>query len=212
MVETPLAETRSIDDQIMWLDNDNVLYGDGSDTWIMAADGSGQPRRFMSKAVSPVAIPSREITASTTANEEATAQLSGSDVLTLPETDIGVHIDMPGEVSVGTEITYTITVANNGPNEATGLSLDHYLPEALKFGSAKVADRTGIPHSCSSYSDEHRIQCETLELSPGATWTISVTVTPATSGTVELRATVGATENDPNPANDQVQQGVTIAP
>jgi uncharacterized repeat protein (TIGR01451 family) len=212
MVETPLAETRSIDDQIMWLDDGNVLYGDGSDTWVMAADGSGQPRRFMSKAVSPVVVADRETMASPAANGEATAQLAGSDTLVLAETDIGVRIDMPGQVSVGEELTYTITATNNGPNEATWLSLDHYLPPELAFGSVSVVDQTGIPHSCSPYLDEHRIHCDTQSLSPGSSWTISMTVTPGASGAIGLRATVGAMENDPTPANDQVLTDLVVSP
>jgi uncharacterized repeat protein (TIGR01451 family) len=213
MVETPLAETRSIDDQIMWLDDRNVLYGDGSDIWVMAADGSGQPHRFMSKADTPVVVSSTEITTYSSATDDATPQLAASDLLTLPETDIGVRIDIPQEVSASEDFTYTITVTNDGPNEATLLSLDHYLPPGLTFVSAELVDRTGMPFGCSSYPDEHRIRCDTPLLSAGASWTIAVTVTPGTSsGAVGLRATVGSMENDPIPANNQVQKDVTISP
>ena len=41
--ETALAETRSIDDQLEWLDDDHLLYGDGERTWVVPADGSGEP-------------------------------------------------------------------------------------------------------------------------------------------------------------------------
>jgi uncharacterized repeat protein (TIGR01451 family) len=211
MVETPLAETRSIDDQIMWLDDKNVLYGDGSDIWVMPADGSGQPRRFMSKAISPVVVSNTDTTANTTANDEAT-QPAASDMLTLAATDIGIRIDLPQAVSATEDFTYTMTVSNDGPNEATLLSLDHYLPPGLTFDSAELVDQTGMPYGCSSYPEEHRIRCDTPALSAGASWTISVTVTPGTSGTMELRATVVSMENDPNPANNQVQEDVTITP
>lgn len=69
-VETQLAETRSVDDQAEWLDDENVLYGlrrgtDGSeadhqrpaDTWIVPADGSGSPRLFVPEAWSTVVVP-----------------------------------------------------------------------------------------------------------------------------------------------------------
>ena len=49
--ETALAETRSVDDQVEWLDDDHVLYGlprdrpaapRRSDVWVVPADGSGR--------------------------------------------------------------------------------------------------------------------------------------------------------------------------
>ena len=56
MAETPLAETRSIDDQPEWLDDDTILYGLATDTWSVAADGTGQPRPFMFGALSPAVV------------------------------------------------------------------------------------------------------------------------------------------------------------
>jgi hypothetical protein len=56
MRETPLAETRSIDDQAEWLDDDQVAYGTGGETWVVAADGTGEPRRVIGDADSPAAV------------------------------------------------------------------------------------------------------------------------------------------------------------
>jgi hypothetical protein len=60
MREWPLAETRSVDDQMAWLDNGHLTYGvsDGSgndpqvDTWEVAADGSGSPQPLAHEAAS----------------------------------------------------------------------------------------------------------------------------------------------------------------
>ena len=43
MRETPLAETRSVDDQAEWLDDDHVLYGVDGAVYAVPADGSGEP-------------------------------------------------------------------------------------------------------------------------------------------------------------------------
>jgi hypothetical protein len=51
--ETPLAETRSVDDQLDWLDDEHLLYSDGERIWVVAADGSGHPRVWMDDADSP---------------------------------------------------------------------------------------------------------------------------------------------------------------
>jgi hypothetical protein len=56
MKETPLAETRSVDDQVEWLDDDRVLYGLQEAIWTMPADGSGAPRRFAPRADSPTVV------------------------------------------------------------------------------------------------------------------------------------------------------------
>ena len=56
MEETPLAEERSVDDQAEWLDDDNVLYGIDGDTYVVPADGSGEPRSFIADADSAVAV------------------------------------------------------------------------------------------------------------------------------------------------------------
>lgn len=54
--ETSLAETRPIDDQIEWLDDDHVLYKSGEATWVMPADGSGTPRRWIAAGDSPSVV------------------------------------------------------------------------------------------------------------------------------------------------------------
>jgi hypothetical protein len=51
--DTALAETRSIDDQLAWLDDRQLLYSDKDETWLVNADGSGRPRLWMDAADSP---------------------------------------------------------------------------------------------------------------------------------------------------------------
>jgi hypothetical protein len=57
-----LGETRSIDDQVEWLDAAHVLYaapgGTGSvaDVWVAAIDGSSPARVFLSNAESPIVV------------------------------------------------------------------------------------------------------------------------------------------------------------
>jgi uncharacterized repeat protein (TIGR01451 family) len=213
MTETPLAETRSIDDQIMWLDNDHVLYSDNADTWVMAADGSGQPRRFMSKAVSPTVLQAPENAGSPVAAPSGSGdQAASGDTLTLPETDLGVTIDVPEPVSAGVEVTYTVTVTNHGPNEATWLVVDHFLPERATYSEAVSIDPPDMTYGCAAYAEENRVRCDTSSLAPGASWTVAFTVTPEAAGTPSIWVNVGATENDPNPANDRVEKKVTVGP
>jgi hypothetical protein len=62
--ETELAETRSVDDQVEWLDDEHVVYGlpgeasDAAQTnvWVTSADGGGQPAILVPHAWSPAVI------------------------------------------------------------------------------------------------------------------------------------------------------------
>ncbi|HZI36853.1 MAG TPA: TolB-like translocation protein [Acidimicrobiia bacterium] len=56
LVDHPLAETRNVDDQAEWLDDGTILYGLGSDTWAVPADGTGSPSLFASRADSLVVV------------------------------------------------------------------------------------------------------------------------------------------------------------
>jgi Tol biopolymer transport system component len=61
-----LGETRSVDDQVEWADDDTVIYGlptstAGSaetDVWAVPADGSGHPSRWIARAWSPGVVSS----------------------------------------------------------------------------------------------------------------------------------------------------------
>ncbi len=64
LVDHPLAETRSIDDQAEWLDDTTVLYAvprattgtPADDTWAVPADGHGQPSLFLAGAYSTIVV------------------------------------------------------------------------------------------------------------------------------------------------------------
>ncbi|AZM92450.1 hypothetical protein [Streptomyces sp. W1SF4] len=57
MRETPLAEERSVDDQVVWRDDRTLVYslpGDfGADLYTLPADGSGAPVRLADSALAP---------------------------------------------------------------------------------------------------------------------------------------------------------------
>jgi hypothetical protein len=62
--DEPLAETRNVDDQAEWLDNDRVAYmlpaapesGGGTDVWTVAVDGEASPRLLVANAHSPTVL------------------------------------------------------------------------------------------------------------------------------------------------------------
>lgn len=57
MRDVALGEHRSIDDQVEWLNDRTVLYGDERDVWAVRADGrGGPPRRLLRRAASPARL------------------------------------------------------------------------------------------------------------------------------------------------------------
>src|SRR5206468_1757875 len=60
MSQHALGETRSINDQVDWLDDTHVLYQDssaeGTDIWILGTEGTDKPQRFVRHAFSPSVV------------------------------------------------------------------------------------------------------------------------------------------------------------
>jgi len=193
MTETPLAETRSIDDQIEWLDDRNVLYQVEQDIWTVPADGSGAPRKFMWRAVSPAVIHA--------AGTQFTASLKKAQILTLASSDVAVTLSArPNPARVGEELTYTVTVSNNGPATATDVGIDAFLSPAATFGAFGRVSPPGTPHGCSF--EGGYVSCTVEKLQRGESWTMEFTVRPTAQGHLRQRVTVGGVQPDPAPGND----------
>ncbi len=65
------------------------------------------------------------------------------------EADLAVsQTDAPDPARVGQALTYTITVRNNGPKAATGVTLTDTLPKNAGFGAPPRTDEAN-PGNCS---------------------------------------------------------------
>ena len=189
MTETPLAETRSIDDQVEWLDNQRVLYEVAPDLWTVPADGSGEPRKFMRNALSPAVVR----TAFTSAAKTRT--------VSLPPADLGVTMSAaPNSVRVGQDLTYTITVTNHGPAVASDVGTSVLLSSAVTFGAIGQVSPPGVPYSC--FFKDGYVSCTVARLASGERWSVPFTVRPNRTGPIRNRVTVGGAEPDPTPGND----------
>ncbi len=206
--ETALPELRSIDDQIEWLDDRQVLYGDGSAVWVTAADGSGLPRKFLSQASSPAVLRSTIPVAAAAADGTKVVL----DTVPAPRgVDLSVAIiPSASEVAVGSVLGYTVTVTNQGPADAKNLKVEHYLtPPGASFVGPTKATNPGMGYGCARY-DEHRLSCDTLLLPNRGTWTISFNVRSVSAGTVSTRVVVSHGQPDPHPDNDQAVAQTTV--
>lgn len=56
LADHAVAETRSIDDQVEWLDDGTLAYSDGTNVYTVPADGGGRAALLVSDATSPVRL------------------------------------------------------------------------------------------------------------------------------------------------------------
>jgi uncharacterized repeat protein (TIGR01451 family) len=125
-----------------------------------------------------------------------------------PAVDLGVLIDdVPDPVSGYAPLSYTVTVHNDGPSEATDVVATITLPAGLT-----PAAMGGVGWTCGAVSNV--VTCDMASLAadttaPGITVTV---ITPAEGGLLTTTAAVAATELDTNAANDSAQADTTVTP
>jgi uncharacterized repeat protein (TIGR01451 family) len=111
--------------------------------------------------------------------------------------------DAPDPVIVGETLTYTLTVANNGPDDATEVTVTDTLPAGVAFVSATA----GCVNSAGT------VTCTVGALTNGATATMTITVTaPTTPGTISNTASVTGSPADPDGANNLATETTVVNP
>lgn len=60
LADHAVAEDRSIDDQVEWLDDDTLAYSDERNVYTVPADGSGEPQLLVKDATSPARLTGRD--------------------------------------------------------------------------------------------------------------------------------------------------------
>ncbi len=124
-----------------------------------------------------------------------------------PAADLSVtKTDSPDPVKAGQNVTYTITVQNNGPDAATGVTLTDQLPRNAGYGSTSTTQGT-----CSLKPDKTAVTCNLGTIASGGTVTVTITVKPNKKGQITNTATVtAASPPDPNTANNTATATTTV--
>jgi uncharacterized repeat protein (TIGR01451 family) len=124
------------------------------------------------------------------------------------EANLSLWASAPETVTAGTSLTYTLTLTNNGPLDATDVTVSDMLP----LGVTLLFSSTGSPGgSCDVAPDTASgegdiVTCDLGVLSSGSVTSIilGVAVDPATTEMLVNIADVAANENDLDPLDNSV--------
>jgi large repetitive protein len=111
----------------------------------------------------------------------------------------------------GATITYTITLTNNGPHNATGVSMTDVLPASLLFQSINAP--VGFVCSNPGVGANGTVSCTggTVLNGTSAVFTLVTTVAPNAGGSIVNGASVASAQSDGNSGNSSSSaSGVTV--
>jgi uncharacterized repeat protein (TIGR01451 family) len=114
-----------------------------------------------------------------------------------------VKSDSADRVPTGTNLTYTLMVANSGPDVVRGVIVMDSLPASVTFVSAAPTQGT-CAHS------DGAVRCALGAIGVGATARVDIVVRPTTAGTINNIASVSAPASEPTPANNTDSENTRV--
>ena len=128
-----------------------------------------------------------------------------TDTLT-PQTDLSLtKTDSADPVSPGDPLTYTLTMTNLGPSDATAVTVVDTLPAGVTFVSSvpgpPTCDIAGMTVSCA---------LGTIGVGGNTAVSINVTVDAFASGILVNTATASGNETDPDPVNNSASAATAV--
>jgi uncharacterized repeat protein (TIGR01451 family) len=115
--------------------------------------------------------------------------------------------DAPDPGRIGTDLTYTVTVQNAGPDAATGVRLTDVV-----LGDALFVSATPTQGACTavSFFAQQDVSCQLGTLASGASATVDVVVNPGGEGTITSNASVSSNVSDPNGVDNAALETSTV--
>lgn len=140
------------------------------------------------------------------ANRALYVAVSGRSILKLSPIPIGADLSIaksvtPATVETGKNLTYTINVANNGPDVANSVTVADTLPPSTTFVSCAVSGAGG---ACGGSGNDRTVTFSSLAVNATATITIVAQVNCSTPDATVINntATISSPTTDPNPDNN----------
>jgi len=155
--------------------------------------------------VGPLSNTATVSTTSADSNPADNSSTATTTVQAVPSADVSItKTDSPDPVTVGTNLTYTLSAANAGPSPAAAVTVSDTLPAGVTLVSATP--------SVGSCSGSATVTCNLGTLASGASATVAIVVTPTVVGPLSNTATVSSTTADPSSANNSSTATTTVNP
>jgi uncharacterized repeat protein (TIGR01451 family) len=127
------------------------------------------------------------------------ANNTSTDTVTVnPVAHLSVTKSGPSSSPPGSNIPYTVTLTNNGPDAATNASLSDLLPSGTSFVSASTISSGW---TCGAVGNQVTCSNASFPASSSATFSIVTHVPPTASGSVSNTATASASDASTAPSN-----------
>jgi uncharacterized repeat protein (TIGR01451 family) len=138
----------------------------------------------------------------------------GTDVSAGPQADLFVNKSGPANASANTDITYTITVSNGGPDDATSGGFSDNLPAGTTFVSVTPVSGQSLTCNTPAVGANGNVTCTAATFPAGASSTVNLVVhidpqTPDGTVLTNTATTVSQTA-DPNGENNSSSFATTI--
>lgn len=152
------------------------------------------------------------VTVAATTSDPNSGNNSASATTTVASSaDLSVSkVDTPDPVTAGNNLTYTITVNNAGPSNATTVALSDTLPSGTTFVS--LSSPGGWSCTTPAVGGTGPVNCSATSLAPGnAVFTLVVNVgAGVATGTVITNTATVTSASDPNPGNESGTATTTV--
>jgi len=135
-------------------------------------------------------------------SDENPADNTANKTTTVRGADLEVTmVDAPDPVSIGQDVTWTMTVTNHGPAKAKSVIPTFVRPREVKFVGASAGCKTSVRIA----------ECAPYDLDVGASrvWTVTATAMQATT-TASARANASSESSETGTHLDEVTVGTTI--
>lgn len=175
----------------------------GTATIVVAGD--------LDPAVTAATMANTASVSSTTADPDASNDSATATTLVAPSADIRIAKAGPaGDLVPGQDVTWAITVTNDGPSDARSVQATDRLPTAIDLTSPITID--GGSAACSRAGRD--VTCDQATLADGATITIEIagTVLPGVTSTIENAALLTSATDDPDPSSNSATSSNDVAP
>jgi uncharacterized repeat protein (TIGR01451 family) len=121
-----------------------------------------------------------------------------------PVIDLAVRMTVPASLNAGSPLTNNITIANFGPDTATGVVLSNTMPSGVQFVSASLSQGN------LTSTGGGQVTCNLGSLAAGASANVTIVTMPSLAGSLLNSVNVTANEEDLVPANNSAQATTTV--